>query len=290
MKKLHLLLLIFFGLPAYAEDYKPTPIDNIEMTCFEREVPIKWSFCINQYIGSSNRDLIYYFHGKDGAAAGWNDQAFHSGRLYEIWKKNGEAPPLVVSISFGKIWLLTENENEVGGGLHNIFKAHVLPEIEKQLQHPVDKRMLAGISMGGLNTLILSMKIKKFYTKAAAICPPISKVSPHSGLWNIFNYFRKSSTSIKRAIMLWMFSKKFYPTQKIWEANDPLFLSQSFEKEGAPEIYLTCGAKDDWGCMEGSKSLVKNIKKAKGQITWVPRAGGHCDIEYESFAHFLTQK
>jgi S-formylglutathione hydrolase FrmB len=231
---------------------------------------------------------LYYFHARNGNETWWNDKTYHTGKLYETWKKMGVDPPTVIAISFGKLWLLTENSSDPTGGLFNVLQETVIPTLERKVEGKTGKRMVAGISMGGLNTLMVSMKSEGFFEKAASICAPLAAVSPHDSLINIIRYYMESSTSLKRAYMLWKFSKQFYPTQEIWEQNDPIFLSKSFQPEESPELYVTCGAKDDWGCMKGSEIFVKNVEKAGGTIEWVPRPGGHCDIDYDSLARFLN--
>ena len=123
--------------------------------------------------------------------------------------------------------------------------------------------------------------------KAAALCAPLYNGSHHDGLLLSTQKFFKSDTSLKRAAMLWGFSQRYYPQLKDWQNNDPLALSASFDPRGAPEIYLSCGQNDDWGCMQSSQILVDSIKKNSGNIQWVPRPGGHCDIDHRSLALFL---
>ncbi|MEO0975303.1 MAG: esterase, partial [Pseudomonadota bacterium] len=84
-------------------------------------------------------------------------------------------------------------------------------------------------------------------------------------------------------------SKRFYPTRETWLANDPLTLSRSFAPSTGPALYLTCGRRDDWGCFVGNERLANNVANVGGEIVWVPREGGHCDIDYASLAAFLQQ-
>lgn len=290
MKTRLITLLAAFATTSisYGEEYQPVPVEGVEMECFNETSPAHWSYCINHVPESKNEDVLYYFHARNGNETWWNDRTYHTGKLYETWKELDKDAPTVVSISFGKLWLLTENPGDVEGGLFNILRGTVIPAIESKVSNLSGKRMIAGISMGGLNTLMLSMKSKGFFNKAASMCAPLATVSPHDSFLNIIRYYIDSSASMRRAYMLWKFSKQFYPTQEIWERNDPIFLSRSFKPEDAPEIYITCGAKDDWGCKKGSEIFVDNIEKAGGAIEWVRRPGGHCDIDYRSLALFLN--
>ncbi len=282
-------IIVFLGLQqARAGEYIPTPVDGVEMSCFKESTPMPWAFCINRYRGSANKSLLIYLHARNGNETWWNDKTYHTGRLYEEWRAQSIDPPVVVSLSFGKLWLLTENKSDDHGGLHKILHDHVIPRVEEELGEKRPKKMIAGISMGGLNTLIEALKGTAVYSKAVALCPPLAAVSPHESLFSILSYYLKSSTSLKRAFMLWKFSKEFYPTNEIWELNDPLFRAKTYSaSENSPEFYLSCGEKDPWGCMKGSEILVDRLLKGGAQVQWMPRKGGHCDIDYPSLAEFL---
>ncbi|MEM8771211.1 MAG: alpha/beta hydrolase-fold protein [Pseudomonadota bacterium] len=272
---------------ADSDDYVPTPVTGVEMNCFQETTPVSWSYCINTVSGSENQDVLYYLHARNGNETWWNDKDYHTGKLYEHWRQNNQTAPTVVSISFGKLWVLKEGEKDGKGSLYEIFTSVVIPEIETKLKQLSGKRMIAGISMGGYNTLIVSMKSKNFFAKSASICAPLPTVSHHDGLWRVISEARSSNTSFRRAVMLWQFSRSYYPEKENWRANDPLSLSESFTPDNAPAIYVTCGRKDNWGCFDGTEKFVANISAAGGAIEWVPRDGGHCDIDYASLADFL---
>jgi len=283
------LLSLSLGLFSTAQAYTPETLDDIDMHCAKVSEPLPWTYCINKQRGSKNTDVLYYLHARNGNETWWNDRHYHTGKLYQQWRDAGLAAPTVVSISLGKLWVLTETSQATNDGLYTQFIDNIIPTLEKKLAYPNGKRTLVGISMGGFNTLIVAMKSKHFFDKAAALCAPLYNGSHHDGLLLTAQKFFKSDTSLKRAVMLWGFSQRYYPQLKDWQNNDPLALSTSFDPKGAPEIYLSCGQTDDWGCMQGSQLLVDNIKHNNGVIQWVPRPGGHCDIDHRSLALFLNK-
>ncbi|MEM6537208.1 MAG: alpha/beta hydrolase-fold protein [Pseudomonadota bacterium] len=271
-------------------EYVPTPIAGVEMQCFEEIEPVSWSYCINRVEASTNTDIIYYLHARNGNATWWNDRSYHTAELYKVWDAEGQDPPTVVAISFGKLWMLSEHDRIVDGGLYGVFLNNVIPRVEAKLGAPIGQRMVAGISMGGFNTLLLALKSKGVFVKAASICSPLPIVSHHDGLGSVITSAKESDTSFKRALLLWQFSRQYYPSREIWKRNNPLSLSTEFDAESGPALYLTCGKADDWGCFKGSELLAANIDRAGGSIEWVPREGGHCDMEYTSLANFLQSK
>lgn len=290
-------VLFSIGIGAYfllfprqsASNYVPEPVDRVTMECVEESVPLKWSYCVNRAEDGDDSRILYYLHARNGNATWWNDSSYHTGELYSQWRSTGSKPPVVVAVSFGPVWLLTENEPQDRSGLYHFFVDQVISKVEKRLGIAPAERMVAGISMGGFNSLILATKAKDVFTKAASICPPLPTGSHHDGIGYILKQYVSGEGSFRRKTMLWGFSRKFFPTEELWLKNDPLTLSENFDPEGAPEIYLTCGKTDDWGCMTGSEDFAGNIAGSGGEIQWVPRPGGHCDVDYQSWAEFLVE-
>jgi hypothetical protein len=288
MKHILLTLLFSFTVPhSIASEWTPIPIRGVSMDCFEEKLPVAWSFCINKTLNSSSKNLIYHFHGRNGDATWWNDQTYYTGKVHATWLVKNEPPPIVASISFGKLWLLVDNSHGTEN-LYRFFLDHAMKRIEQEIGRPIEQRMAVGESMGGVNALILAMKSKGVFSKVATLCPVLPPVSPFAPISELYDYIKRSSMSLKRALMTYWFSMKFYPSKDVWEANDPLHLSKSFTATGAPSLYLGCGEKDEWGCLEGSLQLVANVKAAGGQIEWHQRPGGHCDIDEGSLATFLS--
>lgn len=287
--KFILYAILFFSQVDYSvsSEWTPIPIVGVSMKCFEEKLPVEWSFCINKTPHSSNRNLIYHFHGRNGDATWWNDMTYYTGKVHSTWLLRNEQPPTVVSISFGKLWLLIDNQNDIGN-LYRFFFDHVMKRVEQELNQPIERRLAVGESMGGVNVLILALKSKGTFSKVASLCPVLPPVSPFAPLKELYDYVVRSSMSLKRAFMVYWFSKIFYPSLEIWEENDPLYLSRSFDPNNAPSLYLSCGEKDEWGCLEGSTQFVTNIRKTGGKIEWHQRPGGHCDVDVESLATFLS--
>ena len=257
------------------------------MQCFEESQPVKWSYCINTTVGSQSRDLIYHFHGRNGDATWWNDETYYSGEVVKAWRLKKRAAPKVVSVSFGDIWLLTERKDQPDGGLLPFFVQHVLKSVESKLGHPIERRMLVGESMGGINALMVAFKTGNTFVKVASLCPPLPMVSPHASWRDRFDYFRRSGMAWVRILMMLYFSGRFYPDEATWVDNDPVHASSRYDPKLSPKLYLSCGVKDDWGCMEGSKAVVASVRSKGGQIEWHERPGGHCDIDTASLADFL---
>ena len=84
-----------------------------------------------------------------------------------------------------------------------------------------------------------------------------------------------------------IFARSFFPDEDTWRRNNPVELASATETNLGASFYLTCGAKDSWGCMNGSEKIVEVLRAKGAKIEWHPRAGGHCDIDADSVAKFL---
>lgn len=282
------MLIALFATVGRADEYSPVPIAGVEMRCFDESTPVKWSFCMTRAPHSQNHDVIYHFHGRNGNATWWNDADYHTGKVHAKWLEMKKDPPTVISVSFGDLWLLSEATPGAESGLLNIYLNHVMYQVESRLEHPVKQRMLFGISMGGVNALLVSLKRPTHFSKVAVLCSTLPTLSHHAGWAELYRYYSRSGISLKHAAMKYYFSKKFFETQQVWELNNPLKLVQALNPADLPDFYISCGQQDAWDCMDGSEAIASAIKTVGGNVEWHARPGGHCDIDHASLASFLT--
>jgi len=272
---------------SFAEEYKPIPIDGTKMECSEVDEEIKWSFCITKVPGSKNENVLYHFHGRNGNATWWNDKTYHTGKVHKQWLSMEKDPPSVISISFGKLWMLTAKKDNKG--LIDTFVNKIMPNVEARLGHKVGDRMLFGISMGGVNSIFASLHRPSLFKKTAVLCSPLPTISHHSSFSKMFDYYKTSSISLYRTAMKIYMSWKFFSTQEIWDINNPVDILKNKTFTSLPDFYVSCGKKDDWDCMNGSQAFVNELKRIGQSVEWVPREGGHCDIDHKSVASFLIK-
>ena len=264
--------------------YTPVQIADVEMACFDETTPTDWSYCVNRLPGSQKGAIVYHFHGRRGNATWWNDDTYYSGDVVRAWKRLELAPPTVVSISFGPLWLLRRD------GLLETLVDVVIPRIEARLDEPVESRMVVGESMGGVNALLIWLNTEMAVSGVAALCPPLPTVAPTAPASEIAEYVRGGPTSWYRAVVLLAIGRHLFPTPESWLENNPLErIAQVPDLADRGRLYLTCGKRDDWGCMAGSERLVAAAEHRGARVEWHPRAGGHCDIEPVSLAKFLAR-
>lgn len=262
-------------------DYSPIPIPKVKMECFNDDTPVKWSYCINRVPNSTNKNLIYHFHGRRGDAYWWNDDTYYTGDLYREWQKTDTDAPTVISVSFGPLWMLKKTQ------LLDFFQNELVPQMESTLNTVIDNRLVVGESMGGVNAILVWLNSDLKFDRVASLCPPLPTISPEASYNEMMAYIRDTEVSWRRGLMMLFMGRYLYPNEDSWRDDSPLEVATSKDLSSSGALYLSCGKKDDWGCMAGSKQLVSVAKSSGATVHWHPMEGGHCDIDRPSLAKFL---
>ncbi len=295
MKRLYVFLFLFLVCsPIFAAP-------NLTQWCFNEESKfeartIQWKYCIFLTEGSKNSDVIYHFHGlgrENIETGGWSAISGHYGlAVRELWAKANFDPPTVVSISFGELWLLAEKNSSAVSGLYDFLVSIVIPKIEKNINSNIGligKRHLIGESMGGFNVSQMVIKKPSLFTKAAMICPAIANLSPFATEPQIAAYIARTGANVDRVDGMILMSRYFFPTPEDWMKHSPLDLAKEKLGVDSPQLYVSCGDKDEYGFQEGA-SLFAQIGIEKNiNVTWVPISGGlHCSVDPTSVARFFS--
>lgn len=265
---------------AEPSDWVPEPMPELEMICSQMSDPIPWSLCVTQDPSSDSRDLLVHFHGRRGTARWWNDKTYYTAELYEHWRAAGVEAPTVVSISFGPLWVLTDEARDgFAGPVLEQARAHA----ELFAGHNFTRTRLVGESMGGYNALIAALDANTPFDRVAALCPPLTTTSPFGA--GVFSRFGESSA--REGFMLLAFSRAFFDDDADWRATDPVarvLAGESFE----PSLFVSCGEHDPWGCLKGGQALTDAVNAQGGDVQWRVLPEGHCAIDTQGLATFLT--
>lgn len=264
--------------------------------CQAFSAPLTGGYCIHHQIGSKNHDVVYHLHGRGGSENSWNDKVSYGEQLREYWKDRGIDAPKIVSVSFGKIWVLASKNASPVSGLFEVLTQQVIPAVEKVM--PLHRRrFVLGESMGGFNAAQLYLRAKGF-SKAAVICAPIADLSLDATEEEVKDFIEKSAAwgyykdwnpglvtqNVKDMMQL---ANGFFPTEADWKAANPLELAQSVTK-AQPPLYLTVGMYDGFANYEGNQLFADALKKNGARVEWRPQWGGHCSVDIPSLAVFLT--
>jgi fermentation-respiration switch protein FrsA (DUF1100 family) len=262
-------------------NYTTTPISQLEMECFHSDEPLIFSYCINRIQGSKSKDIVYHFHGRKGNAKWWNDDTYYTGDLYRQWATTKTEAPIVVSISFGPLWLLDKES------LLKFFEEKLVPQIESKLNLQIEKRLVVGESMGGVNAILAWLNTKALFDGAASLCAPLPTISPYASFSEIMEYIQNSDSTWQRGTMMLFIGRYLFPSKESWNNNSPIDLASRQDFTSSGQLYLSCGKLDDWGCTAGSNKFINAAKSNGADIIWHPTDGGHCDIDTMSLAKFL---
>lgn len=256
-------------------------------SCFEGGTRIRYKSC--QYVspkGASNR-VLYVLHGKDMNEQSWEDPSYYTGMMQKEWDDPAIRPPRVVTISFGKLWILSPKPDDSSGqSLYDVVVREALPQIESGLG-TIEERMIMGESMGGLNALILALR-SKLFTRVAALCPPIYSVSPFAPWAEKVEMVKRTGADPVTALFVFRVANSLLDNENQWKLMSPLHLLAGIETRLLPSLYVSGDLYDKYGIYEGAQAFVDQAKAKGARIEWRPIYGGHCAIDVKSLSQFLT--
>ncbi len=257
-----------------------------EKECFE-EAGEGSHYCIYKAKQGTNGGLVYHLHGRNLDENGWNDDNFFTALVQKYWASGDRKPPVVVSVSYGPIWLLTPKGLGKKSGLLETFISQTIPKIETRLGFVPSYRALTGESMGGLNSLIAGLRHPEVFQRVAALCPPVYRISPFDPWATIWNEIKVTGAEPKTIAGIILLALDYIQNVAEWNAINPLELIKSFEGKASAAFYLSAPLYDKYGVFEGNNELVETAKKRGINLKWHPLYGGHCAVDINSFADFL---
>src|SRR5581483_6536604 len=130
---------------------------------------IVFTWCIDKPLTADRSKVLYFLHGAGGNEHTLIDSPVYSA-LQQRWKAQKVAPPVIIAVTFGPRWLLTDlPSNYVSGRpvLFDFFTTRLMPYLESKLTTSnavrmaetnsgtaITRRLLMGISMGGYNSAL----------------------------------------------------------------------------------------------------------------------------------------
>jgi pimeloyl-ACP methyl ester carboxylesterase len=244
---------------------------------------IQAKYCVEKPLAGDSDTVLVYFHGLGGSELEW----FINPELQTIRDElhTRKFDPWIVTISFGKAWLLTEVPN---GLLFPKAVDDLLPSLFNSIK-PMGftHRYLAGASMGGLNTSQVMLKRPQMFDKYMLICPAITSVGPFAPNQDILDYILRTGAQAKRVTFMLQWARLEFPKPADWANHAPLMLAD--RNVVLPEVYLSCGLKDEFGFQEGAQMLYAKIRPKSTRAWWVPIPDGlHCAVDPKSIVDFLA--
>lgn len=283
------LILILFGILFVGSAHANS-------VCHSFSSPLAGGFCV--YPSPNSKDVLYYFHGKDGSAKFWEDPNYYTAQIRQYWRGQRLHPPTVISVSFGPRWILADKNESPYSGLLPVFIRQVMPEIERSLGGVRGRRMVVGESMGGFNSIQVALKTP-FFERAAILCAPMAKISPFATPAEIDAFIlgskayayhgpKGSALIYKNVGEMIQIAQSVYPSPAAWSTGDPLQLVRTKHMNPKLRLYVAAGFHDVYALYEGNEEFSRGLKKSGYMTDWRPQWGGHCAIDIPSLARFLA--
>lgn len=274
MKTILILATLFSALLVQAKE-----------TCGEITQPNPYKFCISKTPGSSNTDVLFYLHG--GSGSGHEGKGIVD-RLAKTWKRQKHEAPVVITVSFGPLWLLVGRNNSPNSGLLEIFIESIIPEMEKRaVGGPAKRRLLAGYSMGGFNSAQVLFNVPAgFFAKTAVICPAMIDLSPWASRSAIAQHAKDLGIPVQTLNNLVATVQHFVDDEVFYQTEvDPIALART-HLQGKTDLLVAVN-EDDEVFRDGGEKFIKAAASAGVSIESQSWKGGHCKTDVAKLAKFL---
>jgi Predicted hydrolase of the alpha/beta superfamily len=269
-----LIVILFFSSGAWAAN------PNCSSRSWEE---LKVKFCMGAPAAGDSENLIVYFHGLGGNEREWFDKPAMKDIQKTLLEKGFD--PWIITVSFGPGWLLTE----VPGSYELFSKTldQILPDIERQIRPAgFKKKFLIGASMGGFNTSQVLLKRSSAFDKYMLICPAITSVGPFSSNAEVTAYIFRTGANPRNVGFMIEWGTIEFPDVLEWNKHSPLILADRVFM--LPEVYISCGLRDEFGFQEGAEALYRKISAKSKRSMWIPiPQGRHCSYDKDSIIDFL---
>jgi S-formylglutathione hydrolase FrmB len=292
MRNVLVILILFIQLHSFHYSFsfaKKKPDTDCHNGAISGHIVFKsFKYCIHKTNNSKNRNLVYYFHGLGGDEHEWENKDFAI-KMQRYWETNKIEAPIVVSVSLGKSWFLIPKNSTHHSGLLEIFNTQILPQIEAKLNQSLDSRILLGSSMGGTNVLSLLLNSPELFSKAAALCPVVSSLSPFSTQDEIHNYILLNNATPSYIDRIIEFGKLYFPHHNSWKNAHPFELIKKYAlKTNLKPIFLSIGKADEYGVFNDMDYFQELYQDYNGEVSWYPTPGKHCSFNIYKTAEFIT--
>lgn len=296
MKKLTLFALSLFFCFYFIWDFVGTRPgeQRVKFVAADKECfsdPLDSSrYCIYRAKQGTNGAVFYHLHGRNLDEFSWNDDTYYTALVQSYWETHHRKPPVVVSISYGPIWLLAPKNGAEKSGLLETFVTQTIPNIENRMGFVPLYRGLIGESMGGLNVLIAGLSRPELFQRVASLCPPVYHISPFDPWSAVWNEIKATGAEPKTIAGIVLLGRKYASTSEEWNAINPLELVKSFSPDHKLAFYLSAPLYDKYGVFEGVSDLARIGLERGMSFVWQPLYGGHCAVDANSVAEFMVNE
>ena len=267
---------------------------NLQEQCGQAQARGKaWTYCLYRTPNSSNRDVVFYFHGRGESATGneraWNRPDFFPAAIRARWAAEGKDAPIVYAVSVGSTWVIADRDASSMNVTTNFFDTEVMEHARNTIGGFSGKILVLGDSMGGLNAASFAIKTSFPVAKLAALCPLIADISPFASPLAVGAFLRAHpETSPQMLTMVMGLGRTAFPSQAEWQAGSPLEVARRRNEAYPFSFYSSAGRKDRFGIFSGAEALAKEMNRIGTPTTFEPMDEDHCAVNPIAVADFLV--
>jgi pimeloyl-ACP methyl ester carboxylesterase len=252
--------------------------------CGTIDQPVKYGYCIAQTQSPPSGDVIYVMHGGGGNEHDWR---WYAG-AFEAWERGGLQVPAVVTVSFGRGWILAEKNAAPQSGLFETFTREVMPKMETlAVGHPARRRFILGCSMGGINGAELLLQSPPgTFDRAVLISPALMDVSPWATPSQAEDFSRRTGIPADEVSGFSAHITPYASDEAFWnERLNPITIVRTLGARMPPTLVATNVQDQVWG--GGGRVFARAAIDAGAAVTAAEWPGGHCTIDPSKVAEFL---
>ena len=235
---------------------------------------------------NTNNGIIFYFHGLGKNELEWVEEGGFGTIYHDMIINNSHLKSFpVVSITLGATYLfLNDAPAPYKMDMEEFFIQKIIPYFKEKLNCS-GKIYLIGHSMGGYNTLTLSLRYPKMFPVITAISPYTAPISPFS------DAFDKKGEELNMPKLQTAVLKKLltnaYKTEENWDQYNPFVL---IEKNKTFPYMIFSTAKNDLPGFEWSITNFSNVLEKKEIPHYFCKTeGDHKSVCKNIFLHFLEK-
>jgi enterochelin esterase-like enzyme len=270
MKKILCILLFVCSIATYAQQGTLKESLKIKSTTLGKD--IEYSIYLPADYDKSNRQypVLYLLHGYTDDETGWTQ----FGQTPEIADKainSGEAPPMIIVMpDAGVTWYMNTFDGKTK--FEDFFIKEFIPYIETNYRIRAKKefRAVAGLSMGGLGTLLYATKHPDMFVAAA----PLS-----AAIWTDDEVVTGNTDNARwNTVFGDLYGKDLKGKERLTEhyyKNAPIKIVETANADDLKKVkfYIDCG--DDDFLIKGNMALHAMMIDKKIPHEFRVRDGGH---------------
>jgi hypothetical protein len=233
---------------------------------------------------SDRSKLLYLFHSYDTDERSVIDSALFQNLLAYWTNVHGVQEPVLIAVSFGPAWTLTELPSaHVAGApaLLPFFVDEVMPYLESQLLGTQSgsfdgTRYAYGKSMGGYNLAQIVTQRPEKFSRALMHCPGLFTVSPYATEAELLDYVLRTDADLDAVKWgQWLLGADAVNPEE-WNANDPLQVGQGSLSSRSPQLLVTYNTSDMFGFEEGAQRFIELARERGVTVEEASSPGDHC--------------